>query len=126
MVKDLKIKKLPESEFEVMMAVWEHGGKVTSEVLADMLDKEWKKPTLLSLLTRLCERGFLACEKQGKINVYTPLVAREDYIRRESAGFLKRVHQNSVTSLVASLYDGEAITRADLDELEKFIREAEK
>ena len=119
-----EIKKLPESEFEIMMAVWEHPGPVTSEVLLDRLNKTWKKSTLLNFLTRLCERGFLSCEKQGKINVYTPLVAREDYIQWESAGFLKKVHLGSLTGLVASLYDGEAITKSDLEELENFIREA--
>ena len=119
-----EIKKLPESEFEIMMAVWEYPGPVTSDMLLERLNKTWKKSTLLNFLARLCDRGFLSCEKQGKINVYTPLVAREDYVQWESAGFLKKVHSGSLTGLVASLYDGAAITEADLEELENFIREA--
>lgn len=121
-----EMKKLPESEFEIMMAVWEHPGPATSELLLERLNKSWKKPTLLSFLSRLCERGFLKCEKQGKINVYTPLVAREDYVRQESAGFLQRVHLGSLTALVASLYDGKAVSKEDLEELEEFIKEAKE
>ena len=117
-------KKLPDSEFEIMMAVWECGGPVTSELLLERLNKSWKKSTLLSFLTRLCDRGFLSCEKRGKINFYTPLVEREDYVRRESASFLNRVHLGSLTALVASLYDGKAVSKEDLAELETFIREA--
>lgn len=119
-----EIQKLPDSEFEIMMAVWDEDGPVTSEMLLERLHKSWKKPTLLNFLSRLCDRGFLSCEKRGKINVYTPLVKREDYVRRESASFLQKVHLGSLTALVASLYDGRAITDSDLEELEDFIRGA--
>ncbi len=119
-------KRLPDSEFEIMMAVWDEGGPVTSEMLLERLHKSWKKSTLLNFLSRLCDRGFLSCEKRGKINVYTPLVDREDYVRRESASFLQKVHMGSLTALVASLYDGRAITDSDLAELEDFIRGAKE
>ena len=125
-MKTTELKKLPESEFEIMAAIWAEGESVTSDLLMERLRKDWKKTTLLSLLTRLCERGFLRCDKDGKHNVYTALVREEDYIKMESAGFLRRVHRGSVARLVASLYDGEAITRADLEELEAFIREAKE
>ncbi len=122
---EMDIKKLPESELEVMLAVWELGDGATSEAVMKLLHKGWKKTTLLSLLTRLCERGFLSCEKRGKINYYSPLVKKEDYLKTESARLL-RFCSNSVTRLVASLYDGEAIDKNDLEELEKFIREAKE
>lgn len=116
--------RIPESEREVMLAVWEEEKSVTSDILMKKLKKPWKRTTLLNLLTRLCERGFLSCEKQGKINVYTAQVRREDYLQEESANFLQKLHHNSLTSLVTSLYDGNAISKEDLEELEKFIREA--
>lgn len=119
-----ELKKLPESEFEIMAAVWQLGKSVTSDEVMQRLNKSWKKTTLLKLLSRLCERGFLLCEKDGKHNVYTALVAEENYLQMESAGFLKRVYRNSLTRLVASLYDGEAITKQDLAELEAYIKEA--
>ena len=119
-----ELKRLPESEFEIMAVIWAEGESVTSDLLMERLNKSWKKTTLLSLLTRLCERGFLRCEKEGKHNLYTALVMEEDYVKMESAGFLRRVHKGSVARLVASLYDGEAITGEDLDELEAFIKGA--
>lgn len=45
--------------------------------------------------------------------------------RKESKSFLQKAHDNSLTSLVASLYDGKNISKEDLDELKKFIEEAE-
>ena len=115
---------IPDSEREIMLAIWEEGQGVTSDILMKKLNKSWKRTTLLNLLTRLCERGFLSCEKQGKINIYTSLVKQEDYLREESVNFLQKLHHNSLASLVASLYDGNAISKEDLQELEKFVKEA--
>ncbi len=123
----MKIKKLPEAELEIMLVVWElEEEPVTSDQIMERLNKDWTKPTLLKLLTRLGEREFLRCEKDGRHNVYTALVPREDYVQEASGTLLQKLHHNSLTSLVASLYDGQKVSRADLDELKKFIEDAEE
>lgn len=119
------LSKIPDSEFEIMMVIWDANMSVTSDYIMDRLDKDWAKPTLLNLLSRLCERGFLECTKDGRLNVYTAKVEKDDYLELESKNFLKKMHHNSLTSLVASLYSGEVVTKDDLEELKKFIEEAE-
>ncbi|MGI6570864.1 MAG: BlaI/MecI/CopY family transcriptional regulator [Caldicoprobacterales bacterium] len=57
-------------------------------------------------MSRLCDRCFLKCHKERRYNVYEPQVKKEDYQQRESKSFLQKMHHNSLTSLVASLYDG--------------------
>ena len=68
------IKKLPEAELEIMLVVWDAQGPVTSDYIMERLEKDWTKPTLLNLLTRLCGRGFLRCDKEGRHNVYSVLI----------------------------------------------------
>lgn len=119
------IQKIPDSELEIMMIIWDAEEKVTSDYLMDRLDKTWQKTTVLNFLNRLCERGFLQCHKEGRFNIYEPLVDKEDYLQKESRAFFRKMHRNSLTSLVASLYDGTSISKKDLDELKKFIEEAE-
>ena len=120
------IKKLPEAELEIMLVVWDAKEAVTSEYIMARLNKDWTRPTLLKLLTRLTERGFLRCQKDGRHNIYTVLVPREDYVKEASETFLQKLHHNSLISLVASLYDGQKVSKADLDELKRFIEEAEE
>ncbi len=117
--------KIPDAELEIMMVIWDANKSVTSEYIMERLNKNWAKPTLLNLLGRLCERGFLDCSKDGRFNIYTAKVEREDYLEIESKNFLKKLHHNSLTSLVASLYSGNGVTKEDLDELKKFIEEAD-
>ncbi len=119
------LSKIPDSELEIMMVIWDANMSVTSDYIMDRLDKDWAKPTLLNLLSRLCERGFVECTKDGRINVYTAKVKKDDYLELESKNFLKKMHHNSLTSLVASLYSGDGVTKDDLEELKKFIEEAE-
>ena len=53
------VKKIPDAELEIMLIAWEAEEAVTSDYIMERLHKEWTKPTLLKLLTRLCEREFL-------------------------------------------------------------------
>lgn len=123
-----RIKKLPESELEIMMIIWESGDPVTSAYVMEKLPKEnkWANTTVLNFLARLVDRGFLALSKQGRINYYTPLVKEDDYLHQESKSFLDKMHMGSIKNFVAALYDGSAINEEDLIELKKYVEEVSK
>ncbi len=117
-------KKLPEAELKVMFALWDANDTVTSEYVAEKLNNTWAKPTLLNLLNRLIDRGFVKCEKNGKLNYYTALIKKDDYLKKESISFLENLHKNSLMSLLTSLYDGKKFSKEEIEELKKFIEEA--
>lgn len=123
----MEIQKLPEAELEIMLIIWEAQKSVNSEYIMEKLKgvKEWKRTTVLNLLTRLTGRGYLECTKEGKINFYRPLIAEKQYLDYESKSFFNRLHKSSLTSLIASLYDSKSVSKEDLEELEQFIKEAE-
>ena len=120
-----KIKKLPDAEFEVMKVVWANEPPVTTAVIMEQIgkEKEWKIQTIVSLMLRLAERGFLRSEKNGKEREYFPLVAREDYLKFEAGNFMKQYHDNSLFNLINTLYDDKALTDEDIDELLKWAKE---
>lgn len=113
--------RLPDSELKIMMIIWDASSPVTCGYIMERLDKAWVKPTVLNFLNRLSERGFVRIYKEGRHNVYEPLIDKDDYISRESASFLKKMHHSSLKSLVSSLYDGNSITKDDLEDLKSFI-----
>lgn len=67
--------------------------------------KNWADSTILSLLGRLQEKGFLSCSKQGNRNLYMPLVSEEEYLAYENRSFLQKLHGNSIRNLVASMVE---------------------
>lgn len=119
--------KLPEAELEIMMIIWESGKDVTSDYIMEKLNgkKAWGRTTVLNFLTRLVDRGFLTMSKEGRFNLYSPVVAQQEYLEYESKTFLEKMYQNSVKKLVATLYNSKNISKDDLEELKRFIEEAE-
>ena len=120
-----KIKKLPEAEFEVMKVVWANEPPITTSDIMKHLGnkKEWKIQTVVSLMLRLVERGFLRSEKLCKERTYFPLIIKEDYLKFETGNFIKHFHNNSFLDLVTTLYDDEALTDRDIDELLQWVKE---
>lgn len=114
-------KRLPDAELEVMQAIWSLEPPVTAAAVQQQVSREWKATSVLTFLSRLCDKGFLSCEKEGRQNYYTPLVSRETYLQRESTSFVRRLCGGSVKNLVASLSDAGALTEQDIDDLRAFL-----
>jgi len=119
------MKKLPDTEFEIMKVVWANDPPITTHMIMEQLghQRKWKAPTVNSLMLRLVQKGFLRTEKNGKERVYFPLVTKEEYLKFETSHFMKQYHDNSFLQLVATLYDGKQLNDRDLEELLKWIQE---
>lgn len=117
------IKRLPDSELEIMMIIWESNEPVTSAYVSEKLKdkKEWKITSVLTFLARLVEKGFVASTRKGKINIYSAVISEQEYLESESKTFLEKLYGNSIITFVSSLYKSNAISDKDLAELRKFI-----
>lgn len=114
--------ELPDAELMVMQALWSIGAyPAHSGEIAAKLERDWKAPTLLKLLSRLEERGFVQSEKEGRSNLYTPLVQEKDYLQAESRQFYQKLHRGSLSSLVTALYPEAHLTQKDLEALEQIL-----
>jgi len=119
------IKRLPDAEFEIMKIVWQNTPPVTTMQIIANLDSEknWKPQTVLTMLVRLIEKGFLKSEKVGKERNYTPVISEHDYLQTETGNFMKRYYGNSLGSFVKTLYDGKELSQEDLMELKDWLAE---
>jgi len=120
--------KLPETEFDVMLVVWSNTAPVTTTTLMNQLGnkKGWKLQTLVALLNRLINRGFLRSEKQGKERNYYPCVRQEDYIQYETSLFVERYHDNSLYQLVNAFSGNNKLSKEEIDELSTWFKNLEE
>lgn len=118
-----KLVRLPEAELSVMRAVWRLEPPIPTGAIRARLERErpWNLSALQTLLSRLAQRGFLAAGKEGRQNVYTPLVTEGEYVAFENAPFLEG---RGLPGLVTALYDNNSISREDLAELRAFLDQA--
>ena len=117
------MKRLPDSELELMMIIWDAGRPMSRNEIEEQLpgERQLSATTILSFLSRLQEKRFVQVRKEGRNNVYEPLVRKEDYLKQESRSIWKRLYQNSVGNFMAALGQGDELTEQDLDELQEFL-----
>ena len=115
---------LPDTELEVMMAVWSCELPVTSRKLMNSIGdgKGWKTATVISFLTRLEDRGFLMSYKDGKERSYVPIADRELYLAALTERFVRQVHSGSYTSMLDSLFFEKNMSDEDIDELAAWLK----
>lgn len=122
---DKNMGRLPESELDVMLAVWRSGGEASAPKIGAGLGRPLTASALHSYLKRLEDRGFLSCRKEGKVNVYTALVTEEAYRRAEGGAMLEKLYEGSLRTFAAALWDGGRLSREDVTELRNFLDELE-
>ena len=124
----MRMKRLPDSELEIMMIIWELDKPVTRTEIEEKLTsgRKLSPTTILSFLSRLQEKGFLAVEKSGKNNVYIALIDKEIYIQKESWNILKRLYDNSPKKFLEIICESGNMTDEELGELEALIKSYRK
>ena len=110
-----------------MKAVWGCDPPVTTLEIMEQLapERNWKPQTVLTMLVRLIDKGFLSSERVGRERNYTPIILEQEYMQAETEDFMSRYRGNSLGSLVKTMYDGRDISSDDIDELKKWLKERE-
>ena len=119
-------RRLPESELDIMLVVWQGGGPMAAPAILEALEKPLTASALHSYLKRLEEKGFLRCEKAGRVNRYTPLISEEEYRRQAGGTLLEKLYAGSIRTFAAALWDGGRLSKADVNELRAFLNELER
>ena len=117
--------RLPESELDIMLVLWNGTPPMTRPEIEKVINtkKNLAPTTVLSLLTRLEAKNFVEVTKQGKMNLYTPLVSQTDYQAHESRSVLEKLYGNSLKKFVISLYQGKKISSEEIQDLSDFLKE---
>lgn len=115
--------RITDAEHAVMEALWDRPRQTAAEV-CDIVctPRGWSLATVKTLLSRLVQKGAVAAEPDGRRFIYTPVIAREDYVGGESRRLVDRLFGGRAASLVAHLAETEALTTDDLDEIEALLR----
>lgn len=119
-----KYQRLPDGELEIMQIIWKHEPPVSRSVIEKELNRGRKlaPSTIITFLSRLCDRGFLSVEHQGRTNIYTPRVSQKEYLASESRSFLDRLYGGSLSAFAVSLCDS-GISKEEIEHLRKLLEE---
>lgn len=116
------MRRLPDAELEVMQAVWECEAPAARADIERILYKThpMAMTTLLTLLTRLAEKGFLRIEKVGRSSRYVPLVRQEEYLSAQSKRFVDKLCGGNMSTFAAALCSS-GLSKEELAELRDML-----
>ncbi|HWW57759.1 MAG TPA: BlaI/MecI/CopY family transcriptional regulator [Sphingopyxis sp.] len=112
-----------ESEMQVLSALWDESPQTAAD-LTSRIGKinGWTQATVKTLLARLVQKGAVTAAADGRRYLYSPAVERADAVGEESQRFVDRLFGGRVSPLIAHLADREALTDADIAEIEALLR----
>ena len=118
--------KLTDTELEIMHVVWELDGGTVRQVY-EILNQQ--RPlaytTVMTMMNLLEEKGHLTRRKEGRAYRYQPVRPKSQVISGMVDDFVGRVFEGSAAPLVVSLVKDKKISKKDLDEIARMIRETE-
>jgi BlaI family penicillinase repressor len=119
-------KRLPDSELEVMLIIWDGKEKVSTSDIMQHLKEKKSVQLVQNALNRLEGKGFVQCEKIGRLNHYTPLVSLDEYREKETSSFLEKMYQSSGSKLFAALIENDALSEDDIQKIKALLEKGKE
>lgn len=117
------MKRLSNSELEIMIKLWDAEKPMSfEEIYKAVEERNWEESTVRSFIQRMMTKGFIQSEADGRKRLYSPKVSR-NYIDRQSQNLISRLYDNSVQNFIAGIYQNNALSKQDLQELKDFLEE---
>ena len=115
--------QVSDSELELMKIIWSQGGTALYAAIMDRLaaaGNRWQKNTVITLLSRLVEKGLLKTSKLGRRNRYTALVSEGDYQAAQTLTLVNKLYEGEAWGLAATLIERKMLTAEDCAELRRY------
>ena len=117
------MQQISDCERELMKIIWgSRGTALYAEIAEALAEKgmDWTKNTIITLLSRLVDKGYLKTSKIGRRNEYTAVVSESDYQAAQAQTLLNKLYEGNAKGLVATLIQREMLSADDYEELRKF------
>ncbi len=117
------LQQISESELTLMQIIWQNEGHALYSQIMEQLaaqQNDWKKNTVLTLLSRLVEKGYLRTSKIGRRNEYAAMITQQEYQAAQTQSFVHKIYGGSAKNLICALLQQEALSAEELQEIESF------
>jgi len=127
-MKQTRIPRISDTEWEVMKVIWTEGS-TTADVVIEQLQKQdptWHPKTAKTLLNRLLKKGALGYDKTGRAYIYRARVNEKECQDAVSKSFLERVFGGSLRPMLAHFVERKKISPKEAAELRRILNQSGK
>ncbi len=122
--------KVSDAELEVLKVLWQRGAVMAREVEQELKrrHKRWAYTTILTLLARLREKGYVTQAKHtiGAAHVFAAEVTREQLLGQSLTELAERVCDGTASPLVQALVNSKRLKQEDIAHLKRVLKELEE
>ena len=116
------MKQISNCELELMKIIWGSKGKALYADLVKALEEKgtpWTKNTIITLCSRLVDKGFLKTNKIGRRNEYTSVISEAEYQATQTQDFLEKIYEGDAKGLVATLLQKDLLSCEEYEDLKR-------
>ena len=118
---------LAELQMAIMQVLWDRGEATVAEVRESLApNRDLAYTTVGTMLTKMENNGQVAHRSTGRVNVYRAAIGPDQVKQSMVSDLASRLFEGNVTDLVCHLLDGCEVSRGELAELKKLIRQKER
>ena len=115
---------LTGNELEIMQIVWRLRSATVRDVYEELRGRrKIAYTTVMTMMGILEQKGFLKKNRGDKAYVYRPSQPKNKVVGSMVADFVERVFEGSAKPLLVHLVENEQISRKELDEITRLLRE---
>lgn len=112
---------LTNAEEQVMKLLWRLNKAFIRDLLDEYPDPKPATTTVITLLKRMMDKGFVGYKQYGNSREYYPLIDKADYFSNHINGLIKDFFNNS-TAQFASFFTNETeMSKSELEELRDLV-----
>jgi BlaI family transcriptional regulator, penicillinase repressor len=117
---------LSEAQMEIMNVIWNRGEATVADVWKALgRRRKVARSTVVTMLERLQEKGWLSCDEEGHAFRYRPAVAREATLGEMVRRLVNTAFGGSAEGLVIALLHDRGVSKEEAKRIKKMIDRAE-
>ncbi len=120
-------RKLGDLQLQIMKILWKRKKATVGEVQQDLgKDKALAYTTVATMLRKMEARDLVRHAKEGRNFIYEAVYEKSSVSRNLADDLVERLFEGRLSSLVSHFLSTKDVSEAELDRLEKLVRERKR
>jgi len=112
---------LTNAEEQIMKLLWKRDRAFIRDLLNEFPDPKPASTTVLTLLKRMIDKGFVSYKLYGNSREYYPLIKKTDYFSDHINGLIKDFFNNSTAQFASFFANETEMNQEELKELRDLV-----
>lgn len=115
------MKKISESEWAVLNALYQKTPATAREVISRLSHKNWSEQTIKTLINRLRQKGIVTFVREKNFFVYSPVMEKDQLLHLESRSFLDKVMNKVPFNMLCQLVEQSDLSETEVEVLHRML-----